>query len=280
MSTLASLLDEGVRFDAEFGHSSPNRRSTALAALARLGAPEERLAAWAATYERTHPLHEAPAFEPWPAGDPWPDRLGDLHAWPAYRGFFLEWLEQEGAGDVLVPVLPQLMRGVSAAGFHAVLRLACAVESRRRAELADALAYWACRWQPLPDAEAAAAADLPRLAQRAAVLYAATGHDTARSLVTGANAVRVLLAHADEDDRPRCIARYAQAFAWAQATLPRSRRPAPAAWPWPRLTAAAIAQDDAGTIELVDACVQWHAAHGGDVWARAATRAVISTPRA
>jgi hypothetical protein len=153
MSTvLAGLLDEGVRFDAEYRDRLSNHRPMALAALARLGASDERLVQWARRYEAAK-LHAAPAPAPWPSGDPWPARLGDVHAWPAFRGLFAEWLDQDSAGEVLTPVLPQLMQGAGCMAFHGLIRLAHAVQSARRAELADALAYWACRWWPVPIAE-------------------------------------------------------------------------------------------------------------------------------
>jgi hypothetical protein len=62
---------------------------------------------------------------------------------------FAEWIAQEGASDMLGPVLPQLMSGVSAAAFHGLIRTAYALRSGHLGELADALAYWACRHQRL-----------------------------------------------------------------------------------------------------------------------------------
>ena len=175
MDTLATLLDEGVHFDAEFGGSLSSHRPMALAALARLGAGPDRLRQWATRYEQQR-LHAAPPPEPWPAGDPWPPRLGDVHAWPAYRGFFADWLEQEGVADVLTPVLPQLMQGCGCAAFHGLIRVAYAVHSARRAELADALAYWACRWWPVPMQQAVdAAADTDDVGALLAVLRPQTG---------------------------------------------------------------------------------------------------------
>ena len=50
---------------------------------------------------------------------------------------------------MLGQVLPQLMPGVSAAAFHGLIRTAYALRSGHLGELADALAYWACRHQRL-----------------------------------------------------------------------------------------------------------------------------------
>jgi hypothetical protein len=75
--------------------------------------------------------------------------LGQPRAWPRYRHLFALWLEDEGAGEVLRQTLPVLLQGCGAAAFHGLIRTAYAVQTAHRAELAHALAYWACRWLPL-----------------------------------------------------------------------------------------------------------------------------------
>lgn len=149
---LRSLLDEGVAFDCEFGGGRSNHRPMVLAALTRLGATVQQLTSFDAQYRRR--LEPAPADEAWPAGDAWPGRLGERSAWPAYRSLFGQWLEHEAAGDVLQQTLPTLLQGVGGAAFHGLIRTAYAVEAAHRAELADALAYWACRHLPLGEARA------------------------------------------------------------------------------------------------------------------------------
>lgn len=143
-SPLRSLLDACAGDDAEYGGSLSNHLPMALVALHRLGAEPARLAAFAARYRQR--LHAAPPAEPWPAGEPWSETLGDPRAWPAYRSLFNDWLDHEGAPLVLAQVLPTLMRGVGAAAFHGLIRAAYAVTAGHSHELADALAYWACRW--------------------------------------------------------------------------------------------------------------------------------------
>jgi hypothetical protein len=142
--TLRRWLDQAGRLDAEYGRSLTSHLPMALTALARLGAGDERLAAFA-EHGGKH-LRPAPPSEPWPAGDPWPGRLGDPRAWPAYRSLFNDWMDHEGAPAVLEQALPMLLRGVGAAAFHGPIRAAYAVAAGHSHELADALAYWACRW--------------------------------------------------------------------------------------------------------------------------------------
>lgn len=148
-TVLNRLLDEGLALAPEYGPALSSHRPMALVALARLGAGARRLRAFAAHYAGSHALAPAPAAQRWPAGDPWPGRLGDFAAWPVYRGLFREWIAHEGGVEVLEQALPTLMRGCGGAAFHGLIRTAYAVEARHAAELADALAYWAARWMDL-----------------------------------------------------------------------------------------------------------------------------------
>jgi hypothetical protein len=142
--SLHQQLERSAQFDAEYSHNLASHLPMALTALARLGADEARLAAFAERYASR--LRPAPPIEPWPRGDAWQSRFGDPGAWPCYRGLFNEWLEHEDAPAVLAQALPPLMRGVGAAAFHGLIRVAYAVSAGHVRELADGLAYWACRW--------------------------------------------------------------------------------------------------------------------------------------
>ena len=146
--TFIELLDDSGRFDAEYGATGlSNHLPMALAALKRLGADDARLTAFAKTYSAR--LRPAPAAAVWPAGDPWRAQLGQPAAWPAYRHLFLHWLVTESADAVLQQALPTLLQGCGAAAFHGLIRTAYAVQAGHGQELADALAYWACRWLDL-----------------------------------------------------------------------------------------------------------------------------------
>jgi len=147
---LRPLLDRVATYDAEYSHNLSSHLPMALVALARLGADDQRLSSFAERYAAR--LRPAPPAEPWPRGVAWQSRLGDPRAWPAYRSLFNEWLDHEGAPDVLAQALPALLRGVGAAAFHGPIRVAYAVAGGHSHELADALAYWACRWFALGEA--------------------------------------------------------------------------------------------------------------------------------
>ena len=154
-----ALLDDTAVHDAEYRGGLSNHLPMALQALHALGAGDERLRGFVCVYARR--LETAPAAQAWPAGEAWRARLGERAAWPAYRDLFTHWLETEDAGQVLAQVLPTLMAGGGAAAFHGLIRTAYAVRAAHRQALADALAYWACRWLDLghSGAQAAARAD-------------------------------------------------------------------------------------------------------------------------
>ena len=154
--SLHTQLDRSLRFDAEYGSKLSSHLPMALAALARLGADDERLRRFAQRYAMRVGLRPTPPPEAWPAGDAWQGRFGDPRAWPAYRDLFMQWLGLEGAPAVLAQALPALMRGVGAAAFHGQIRTAHAIHGGHEGELAHALAYWACRWFDLGDASSVA----------------------------------------------------------------------------------------------------------------------------
>lgn len=215
---LKRQLDAGARFDAEYGMELSNHLPMALVALESLGADAPRLRAFEARHALG--LRAARAREPWPAGDAWTGRLGERAAWPAYRDLFLQWIDHEGARDMLEQVLPALMPGCGAAAFHGLIRTACAVRVGHLGELADGLAHWAAAYLPLGDLPAAAGRQgdpvavlrqLPAGRSRAP-LIARRMQDAAR----GGAVNRAIGALAIDPNTPERLAR-AAAFAYAHS---------------------------------------------------------------
>lgn len=145
--SLQRLLADGAQLGPEYGDGLSSHLPMALVALHRLGAGEARLQAFATRYGSRLP--PAPPAQPWPSGDDWTGRFGDFSSWPVYRSLFTDWLEAEGGEAVLQQVLPRLMPGCAAMAFHGAIRLAYAVQAGLVSEVADSLAYWACRYLPL-----------------------------------------------------------------------------------------------------------------------------------
>lgn len=219
-TALLALLNDGARWDAEYGDGLSNHAPMALVALERLGADGERLNAWLGRYVDAKALRPARPVQPWPRGDAWPDRLGDPAAWPAYRGLFREWIEEEGAQALLAQTLPQLMPGCAAAAFHGLIRSAYAVQVGHLAELADGLAHWAAfhlPLGPLPDAAMDQPDPLPllrrlRAGDSDAPLIAGRIADAAR----GGDVNRAIAPLAIDAETPERLAR-AAAFAYAES---------------------------------------------------------------
>ena len=217
---LLKLLNDGAAWDAEYGDGLSSHATMALIALERLGAGGERLNVWIAGYVKAKALRPARPVRPWPRGDAWPDRLGDPGAWPAYRGLFREWIEEEGARALLAQVLPQLMSGCAAAAFHGLIRTAYAVQVGHLAELADGLAHWAALHLPLgplPDGAMDQPDPLPLLRRLQAgdsdaPLIAGRIADAAR----GGRVNRVIAPLSIDAETPERLAR-AAAFAYAES---------------------------------------------------------------
>lgn len=174
MSTaLHAQLDKGRAYDAEYGKALANHQPMALIALARLGADDVHLKRYAKQHAQAVGLQPARAHQSWPPGDEWRPRLGQPKAWPLYRDLFRQWLEHDGSSDMLVQILPWLMPGCGASAFHGLIRTAYGLEAGHAGEVADGVAYWACRYLPLGDLPTADAAPAPAAAGRRAARVSA-----------------------------------------------------------------------------------------------------------
>ena len=140
--SLRQHLDQGAGLDAEYGHNLASHLPMALTALARLGAPTSGWPRLQTTTRAPAPCAAARALACRRAWQPHSAirRLADVpQSVQRVDG-------SEGAPAVLEQTLPALMQGVGAAAFHGPIRAAYAVAAGHSHELADALAYWACRW--------------------------------------------------------------------------------------------------------------------------------------
>jgi hypothetical protein len=146
-SALQSLLDQYQHLPPEYGDSLSNHLPMALQALHNLGADEQRLHNFAASY--------VTRFRPWPhAGtgqvkQQWQSLRGDISAFSDLRTTFMANLQRHGTEVTLQMLLPDLWPGVAAAAFHGLIRTAHASQAGHADELASGLAYWAARWQAI-----------------------------------------------------------------------------------------------------------------------------------
>lgn len=95
-------------------------------------------------------------------GSDWQTALGDPRRIGDWTDYFERSLAEEPWPETLNRWWPRLLPGVAAAATHGVIRVGHAVVALRSdggtaarvAELGQALAYWAARWQPIPSGAA------------------------------------------------------------------------------------------------------------------------------
>ncbi len=158
--TLLDALDRLKGTGAEFNGFLANHGPMAAEALIRLGAREE-VPGWVDRYRGV--LDEAPTARGSIDADRWREYVGDIRL----LGEWTQLLRREVADrpwrEVLLRWWPRLLPGMAASATHGVIRTAHAVRSARLAEhdevvapaaivdeLAQGLAFWAARYQPLP----------------------------------------------------------------------------------------------------------------------------------
>jgi hypothetical protein len=142
---LQRLLDRPL--PPETRNELTNHLPMALHALQELGASPQRLREFADRYlARFESMELPPAAEP--VSD-WHALRGQDRSHASLLATFRQSLARAGRDAVLREAVPALLPGVSAAAFHGVIRTAHAIESGHEDELAQALAYWAWRWQAL-----------------------------------------------------------------------------------------------------------------------------------
>lgn len=147
---LSELLEHQRRFHAEYRGGLSNHLPMALVALARMGAPPERLRFYARLYER----RLEPAPEPGKVLADWPSYLGRRARYADFLATFRHAIAKQGWEPALRESLPALMPGCGAAAFHPLIRLAFALEAEEPEEMAISLAYWGARFLPLGEAPA------------------------------------------------------------------------------------------------------------------------------
>jgi hypothetical protein len=144
-----------------YGDRLANHLPMALLALDRLGADADTMRRFAASYAD----RLAPAAAAASELDPH-DYLGSAGDQPRFVLFFQHRIREAGMEAVLRDWVPVLMPGLAASAFHALIRLAYAIEGGLEAEAALALAYWASEYASLPLSLEPAEGSLDEIAER------------------------------------------------------------------------------------------------------------------
>jgi hypothetical protein len=139
------LLQQSRHHAPLYGDRLANHLPMVLLALDRLGADAETMRRFAGRYASKL----LPAASSSSGRDPH-DVLGSTGDYPRFVTFFEDRIREAGADAVLRDWVPVLMPGLAASAFHAMIRLAYAIEGGLDDEIARALAYWASEYAPLP----------------------------------------------------------------------------------------------------------------------------------
>jgi hypothetical protein len=166
-ATCSALLADASCHGPLYGPGFSNHLPMALIALDRMGAPPAVLERFAAEHRKR--LQPAGGAEPVADPSAW---LGRHANYAGLERFFAAAVAADGEEAVLHRWLPVLMPGLAAAGFHAMIRLAYALEARDRGELCAALAFWVLAYKSLPVPAGRIAESIDAIAARIA---AATG---------------------------------------------------------------------------------------------------------
>jgi hypothetical protein len=154
---LLEALDRFRRTGPEFNGFLANHGPMAAEALVRIGAAAE-IEGWVAGY--LPKLDSAPEVVRGLGDADWFEHLGDERLFGDWTAYLRREAAETGWHELLQRWWPRLLPGLAASATHGVIRTAHAVRSLRTAgddpdpllvdELAQGLAFWAARYQPLP----------------------------------------------------------------------------------------------------------------------------------
>ncbi len=153
-AALIELLERQGLYHPEYRGGLSNHLPMVLVALARMGAPADRLRFYARLYEWR--LEPAPENGKILLQEHWPMSLGRRARYADFLLTFQRAVAERGWRQLLREVLADLMPGCGAAAFHPLIRLGYALEAEAPQEVAIALAYWSARYLPLGGAPAEA----------------------------------------------------------------------------------------------------------------------------
>jgi hypothetical protein len=301
----ADVLDEAYerlhRTGPEFAGWLSNHGPMAVDAMIRLGYPD-RVPAWIDRYERR--LEDPPGSRWRITETDWRDALGDASRLGDWLAFFGRLVAAEPWREVLRRWWPRLVPGAAAAASHGLIRTGHAVRALRerdtavrRAELGQALGYWAARFAAVPQpvdgwsAALGAAAQPTRAEQVPAALTELTDAAVIRYL-RWAPANAVMLVHAATAPRAAALvipalppdlwpATYTAAWGVSAAIVamyrPAGDPPAPPRSATDDVVARAVAHGDEHVLKFTEVAAE--SSGRGNAFARdAALRAVTEIP--
>ncbi|KXF79624.1 questin oxidase family protein [Enterovibrio coralii] len=137
-----SLIQQAHQFAPTYSIRLSNHLPMAITAMERLGATREQLIAQYQDASRALEPLAAPKQGITP-------ELGNSEHVAEFIEHFSRKLHETGLEATISNTLPTLLPGIAAGSFHAVIRLAYAIEREDNNEISHALAYWSAGYTPL-----------------------------------------------------------------------------------------------------------------------------------
>ena len=137
-AVLRQLLDVGWQYDPYYLPSlNADHMPMALSAMASLGASDEALKAFQASYsQRLRPVELGPELTQLQDG------RGRGEAFGSMRTLLLNEIVDQGVQAVVQQHLPGLLPSLATGAFHPLIRLGFALQNQHEMEVASALSYW------------------------------------------------------------------------------------------------------------------------------------------
>jgi len=168
MTTLNKLLESIAVYHPHYDDRLATHLPMVLIALKRLNASSNKLEN---TFNSSiNNLDNIGSLDDIVAIDDIASYLGDSNKYAAYLKYFIEQLNIHGIDKVLKTTLPLLINGLAASAFHALIRLAYAIEENNDSEIAIALAFWCSEFQLLPVSDEKSSATLESILEELAPL--------------------------------------------------------------------------------------------------------------
>ena len=148
---ISKIIDRYRIFDVEYYHQFTNHLPMALIALHKMGANEERLERFASFYVKR--LKEIQRTDFVINRDNWNNYIGAHQYFYNYTQFLTDEFNRLGKKEFLITYLSDLIKGVAAGAFHALIKTAYAIIIDDEKEIIEAVSYFAISYLPLIDIE-------------------------------------------------------------------------------------------------------------------------------
>jgi len=141
-----ALLEQGRNYHVLYGDRLANHLPMALLALDKMGADQDKLTSfYQKDSKKLVPLERSDHIKP---ASPL-QTLGQSDRFDQHLSYFEHRIKDSGGEHILEEHLPSLLPGICASAFHALIRLAYAIEANDPEEVAYALAYWSSEYLTL-----------------------------------------------------------------------------------------------------------------------------------